>query len=102
MEFLIFITIIISYCSLSSKISSLIDNCKKEKKYFPSLSELVGKKIKIETIDEVEYSYDYKTTGILIEFDDKWIVLESHDKKNRTIMYYYKLSNVTSINIIND
>lgn len=101
MEYVIIFALVASHISLSSKIDKLINMQKKEsKKYFSSLNELIGKKISIETDDDSSDTFGYEKEGILKEFDDRWIVLETTDKKDKKNLFYYRLSNVTSIDIV--
>lgn len=72
------------------------------KKRFPSLKELVGKNIEIETDEYLELSYGYSTKGLLKEYNDTWLVIESRDKKDRKELYYYRIKNITSINVIDN
>ncbi|MCI8778591.1 MAG: hypothetical protein HFI87_05525 [Bacilli bacterium] len=100
MEYVLLITIIVAYLSLSSKIDKLKNNIqdKKLKHDFPSLKDLIGKNIAIE-VDE-EAFFNSNPIGILKEYNDTWLVLESYNKKNQKELYYYRLNNIISINII--
>lgn len=99
MEFLIILTIIFAYSSLSSKINEIANNMpKKDKKSFPSLKELIGKNIEIETDDYIDSSIGDKPKGILKDYNDTWILIETIGKKKE--LYYYRLNNITSIDII--
>ena len=103
MEYLILFAIIIAYSSLSSKISKIMTSMTtNNKKRFPSLKELVGKNIEIETDEYLELSYGYSTKGLLKEYNDTWLVIESRDKKDRKELYYYRIKNITSINVIDN
>lgn len=99
MEYVLFIAVVVAYLSLSSKIDELKNNIqdKKLKHDFLPLKDLIGKNIEIE-IDEIVFSGNPK--GILKEYNDTWLVLESYNKKNKKELYYYRISNITSINII--
>lgn len=101
MNFVIIMSILCVYLSLSSKLDKLINNqAKDSKNTFPSLKELIGKKISIETSDQLDLIFESATTtGILKEYNDKWLVLESTNKKE---LYYYRLNNIISIDIIDD
>lgn len=99
MEYVLFMAVVVAYLSLSSKIDKLKNNIqdKKLKHDFLPLKDLIGKNIEIE-IDEIVFSGNPK--GILKEYNDTWLVLESYNKKNKKELYYYRISNITSINII--
>ncbi len=99
MEYVLLMAILCAYLSLSSKIEKLKNNMqdKNIKHNFPSLKDIVGKNIEIET-DELVLSGNPK--GILKEYNDTWLVLETYNKKNKKELYYYRLNNITSINII--
>lgn len=99
MEYVLLMAVVVAYLSLSSKIDKLKNNIsdKNSKHNFPSLKDLVGKNIEIE-IDELVLIGNPK--GILKEYNDTWLVLESYNRKNKKELYYYRISNITSINII--
>lgn len=104
MEYFTIGLVALLYCSitsLSSKVDkilkSLPDNLK-HKKNFPSLEGLIGKKIEIETEDDLIFGSE--TRGILKEFNNKWLVLEATNNKNKKEWYYYRLNDIISINII--
>lgn len=100
MEFSILLAVIVCYFSLSSKISKITNNMLVRKnKNFPSLKELIGKNIELETDDYFD-TYGYQTKGILKKYNDTWIVLEVVNKKNKKELYYYRLNNIISINIV--
>lgn len=101
MEYLTLIALVMVYSSLSAKISRITNNMSVRKnKKFPSLKELVGKNVELETDDYYEYTFNLKTKGILKEYNDTWIVIEALNKKNEKELYYYRLNNIKSINII--
>ncbi len=103
MEFLIFMAIMIAYSSLSSKLDkmmNLMPNNPKKKKNFPSLNEIKGKYIEMNTTDELNLLVNGNTKGILKDYNDTWIVLEMTGKKNQKELYYYRLTNITSIDVI--
>lgn len=100
---IIILAIVGAYCSLSSKLDKIINKQFKENKNkFPSLKELVGKKINIETSDQLELVFGSVTEGILKSFNDTWIVIETINKKNKKEQYYYRLNKIVSINLVND
>lgn len=103
MEFLILMGLIIVYLSLSSKISRITNNVSVQKnKKFSSLKELIGKNIEIETNDYFEYSFSSKVKGVLKEYNNTWIVIETITKKNKKELYFYRLNSITSIDVIDD
>ena len=103
MEYLILFAIIIVYSSLSSKISKIMTSMTtNNKKRFPSLKELVGKNIEIETDEYLELSYGYSTKGLLKEYNDTWLVIEAKNKKDKKELYYYRIKNITSISVIDN
>ena len=103
MEWVIILSLVAAYSSLSAKLDKIIDNqneTKKSKKMFHSLNELIGKNISIETSDELDLTLESETKGILRDFNDKWIIIETINKKNKKELYYYRISNIVSIDII--
>lgn len=103
MEFVIILAILGGYFSLSSRLDKLINNQTKDfKNKFPSLNELIGKNINIETNDQLDLVFGSATKGILKEFNEKWIVIEVMSKKNKKELFYYRLNNIVSIDVIED
>jgi hypothetical protein len=103
MEWWILLLGIVGYSSISSKLDKIMNNMStNKKKKFSSLQELIGKNIKLETDNQLELAYNCKTEGILKEYNDTWLVIETIDKKNKKELYYYRLNNVKSINEIED
>lgn len=104
MEFLILMAIIIAYSSLSSKLNRITNTMpntlKERKKGFPSLKEMKGKYIEINIAEELELLMSGKTKGILKDYNDTWLVLEMIGKKGKKELYYYRLNNIISIDII--
>lgn len=101
MEFVIIMAIVGTYLSLSSKLDKLINNqIKDNKNRFPSLNELIGKNISVEMSNESELIFGSKTKGILREFNDTWLGIETTDKKDKKELYYYRLNDIVSIDII--
>lgn len=101
MEYLILFAIIIAYSSLSSKISKIRNNMPiSNKKRFPSLKELVGKNVELETDEGLEFTYGCNAKGYLKEYNDTWVVIETTNKNNKQELYYYRLNNITAINVI--
>ena len=102
MEFILIIAFILGYSSLSSKITRIASALTiKNKKRFSSLKEWIGKEIELETDDHLELAYGCKTKGILKEYNDTWIVIETTNRKKQKELYYYRLHNITSVNICN-
>lgn len=98
MEYVLFLAIIISYSSLAEKISKISDaTTTKKSKKFPSLKELIGKTVKL-TVEEDKPPI-FSKMGILKAYDEKWLVIETEDKKNKKELLYYRIKNVTSIDI---
>lgn len=101
MEWVIVFVIVVIYCSLSSKLNKIINKqTLYTKKEFPSLKKLIGKTISIETNDESNLVFGSETKGILKQFNDEWIVIETINKKSKKEQYYYKLNNIVSIDIV--
>lgn len=95
MEWIILLAIVIAYSSLSEKIKKLSDQSENTKKKFPSLKDLIGKNIEIETED----FYENGTKGILKFYDDTWIAIESINKNKKTKINYFRISSISAINL---
>ena len=100
MEYVIILAIVGAYLSLSSRLDKIINQTKDNKKKFPSLNELIDKNISIETRDQLDLVFGSKTKGILKEFNEKWIVIEVMNKENKKELFYYRLNNIVSIDVI--
>ena len=61
---------------------------KTEKKDFTLLEKLKGKEIQIEIDDDDIISFDNTKKGILKDFNDAWLILETEDKKGKKTLYY--------------
>ena len=96
----------IGFGSLSDKINKIIknlpDNTKKAKKGFPSLKKVTGKKVEIALDDDTALMCGYMTQGILKDYNDTWLVLETSDKRNKKELYYHRIRNIVSINILEE
>ncbi len=99
MEYVLLLAIIATYLILSSKIDKLKNSLtdKKPKRNFSSLKDIVGKEIEIES-DALDFIDNPK--GILKEYNDTWVIIETYNKKNQKEICYYRLNKITSINVI--
>lgn len=101
MEYCTLFIVVLMYVDISSKLKKLTNNNDVNKKKFTLLKDMVGKEIEIDLDDEGYFSFEDKRKGILKEYNNTWIVLEVVDKKkNNRELYYYRTSNINSINII--
>ncbi len=101
MEFVIIMAVLAAYLGLSSKLDKLLNiRLKGNKNKFPSLHELVGQNISIEMSDQLDLIFGSKTEGILKEYNDTWIVIETINKKGKKELYYYRINQLVSINIV--
>ncbi len=102
MEYIILMCLIIGFSTVSSKLDKIKNESIKSKRKLPSLKELVGKSIEIETDNDLELNYNITTKGKLIKYNDTWLVLSTMDKKGKKELFYFKVKNITSINIIDN
>lgn len=102
MEYVLLFCIVAGVTSISSKLDKLKKSFEKEKRRLPSLKALINKTIELETIDNLELNYDLSAKGKLKDYNEKWLVIESVSKKGIKELYYYKIKNITSINIIEE
>lgn len=85
------------YFDINSKLKKILNNQSKEdKKDFSLLEKLKGKEIKIESDDEELFSFEKEQKGILKDFNDTWLILESNAKKGKEITYY-RINNIKGI-----
>ena len=97
MEYFILFLIIIFYLNLNSNIKKILNNGHKDnKKDFSMLKSLIGKEIEIDTDDEYSLVFGTSTKGILKEFNDTWLVIETK-KKDKLETLYYRINNIQSI-----
>ncbi len=97
MEWFIILMIIIAYCDLNSKVQKLLNNQNKNnKKDLSLLKKLIGKKVKIETDDEYALVFGTSQNGILKEFNDTWLIIETESKKGKELLYY-RLNNIKGV-----
>ena len=96
MEWFILLVVIIGYCDLNSNIKKILNNQNKNnKKELSLLKKLIGKKIEIES-DEYVLVFGTSQKGILKEFNEEWLVLESEGKKGKELIYY-RLNNIKGV-----
>ena len=89
MEWFILLVVIMAYFDLNSNIKKILNNQNKNnKKEFSLLKKLIGKQIQIESDDEYVLVFGTSQKGILKEFNDVWIVLETEGKKGKELIYY--------------
>ena len=97
MEVFLLLILILFYFELNSKIKMILNNQNKSnKKDYSLLKKLVGRQIEIDTDDEYELAFGSKKRGILKDFNDTWIILETQNKEKKETIYY-RLSNIKSI-----
>lgn len=106
MEWILLFAMVCGFSSLSSKLEKLSrqlsndsNSNTKNKKLFSSLKSFVGKKVEIE---DDEHYYENEDKGILRYYDDTWIAIESFNKKNKREVNYFRIANISAINIIED
>lgn len=101
MDYVILMAVLITYTCLSSKINNITSNSSlKNKKSFPSLKELIGKNIELDIDDYIDIIDGKNPMGVLIDYNDAWIIMETKDKKNKNELLYFRLNNISSINVI--
>ncbi len=83
------ISIRTGYFDLKKDIKKILTyQSKTEKKDFTLLEKLKGKEIQIEIDDDDIISFDNTKKGILKDFNDVWLILETEDKKGKKTLYY--------------
>ena len=97
MEWFTFFVVIMAYFDLNSNIKKILNNQNKNnKKEYSLLKKLIGKQIQIELDDEYVLVFGTSQKGILKEFNDVWIVLETEGKKGKELIYY-RLNNIKGV-----
>lgn len=86
---LVLLVFALGYFDLKKDIKKILTyQSKKEKKDFTLLEKLKGKEIQIEVDNDDIISFDNTRKGILKDFNDIWLILETEDKKGKKTLYY--------------
>lgn len=101
MEWVILFAIVVACSSISSKLDKIINmQSPNHKRDFPSLKNLIGENISLQMNDDFDVDITYKTSGILKEFNDKWLVIEVINKDMKKELFYYRINDIVSIDIL--
>lgn len=85
----ILFVLLLGYFDLKKDIKKILTyQSKTEKKDFTLLEKLKGKEIQIEVDNDDIISFDSTRKGILKDFNDVWLILETEDKKGKKTLYY--------------
>lgn len=85
----ILFVLLLGYFDLKKDIKKILTyQSKTEKKDFTLLEKLKGKEIQIEVDNDDIISFDNTRKGILKDFNDIWLILETEDKKGKKTLYY--------------
>lgn len=90
------VIIVAAYYGLSDQLKKISKSLETSKKEFPSLKELLNKKIELHISEDLDTK---GTTGVLVKYDKEWLALSSIDKKGKEKLYFFRLSNIKSISI---
>lgn len=86
---LVLLVFALGYFDLKKDIKKMLTyQSKTEKKDFTLLEKLKGKEIQIEVDNDDIISFDNTRKGILKDFNDIWLILETEDKKGKKTLYY--------------
>ncbi len=86
---LVLLVFALGYFDLKKDIKKILTyQSKTEKKDFTLLEKLKGKEIQIEVDNDDIISFDNTRKGILKDFNDIWLILETEDKKGKKTLYY--------------
>ena len=86
---LVLLVFALGYFDLKKDIKKILTyQSKSEKKDFTLLEKLKGKEIQIEVDNDDIISFDNTRKGILKDFNDIWLILETEDKKGKKTLYY--------------
>ena len=96
-NWLIYLVVLLTYFDLKSVLKKILNNqSKNSKKDFSLLENLKNKEIQIEIDDEDINVFDANKKGILKDFNDVWLILESTSKKGKELIYY-RVSNIKGV-----
>lgn len=86
---LVLLVFALGYFDLKKDIKKILTyQSKTEKKDLTLLEKLKGKEIQIEVDNDDIISFDNTRKGILKDFNDIWLILETEDKKDKKTLYY--------------
>lgn len=86
---LVLLVLALGYFDLKKDIKKILTyQSKTEKKDLTLLEKLKGKEIQIEVDNDDIISFDNTRKGILKDFNDIWLILETEDKKDKKTLYY--------------
>lgn len=86
---IILFALLLGYFDLKKDIKKILTyQSKTEKKDFTLLEKLKGKEIQIEIDNDDIISFDNTRKGILKDFNNAWLILETEDKKGKKTLYY--------------
>ncbi len=93
----IFLVVLLAYFDLKASMKRILNNQSKSiKKDFSFLEQLKGKEIEIEVNDEDVVLFDASKKGILKDFNDVWLILETTTKKGKELIYY-RIANIKGV-----
>ena len=96
-NWLIYLIVLLTYFDLKSVLKKILNNqSKNSKKDFSLLEKLKDKEIQIEIDDEDINVFGTNKKGVLKDFNDVWLVLESVSKKGKELVYY-RVSNIKGV-----
>lgn len=96
-NWLIYLIVLLTYFDLKSVLKKILNNqSKNSKKDFSLLENLKNKEIQIEIDDEDINVFDINKKGILKDFNDVWLIVESTSKKGKELIYY-RVSNIKGV-----
>lgn len=97
---LILFVVVMIYLDDSSKLKKILkilnEQSKDDKKDFSFLEKLKGKEIEIESDEEELLYFGEEQKGILKDFNNTWLILESNSKKGKEITYY-RINNIKEV-----
>lgn len=96
-NWLIYLVVLLVYFDLKSVLKKILNNqSKNNKRDFSLLENLKNKEIQIEIDDEDISVFDTNKKGILKDFNDVWLIVESTSKKGKELIYY-RVSNIKGV-----
>ena len=96
-NWLIYLIVLLTYFDLKTALKKILNNQSKQgKKDFSLLEKLKDKEIEIEIDDEYISVFGTNRKGILKDFNDVWLVLESTSKKGKELVYH-RVSNIKGV-----
>ena len=96
-NYIVFLMVVLAYFDIKAILKKILNNQSKDnKKDFSLLEKLKGKEVQIEIDDDSADVFSTSRKGILKDFNDVWLILESTTKKGNELVYH-RITNIKGV-----